>query len=143
MADFLDQDLVAAVKGVEDVPLMTAFTTADRNAIRELHAYADWLTTEKLSKSSDQYALGRDRYVRLLDCEMITVRPERLLALGRTELAAKQKIFADAAHTIDAAKKPLEVFQAIRSEHPTAPTRCRTWRGISTASASLSWNTGS
>ncbi len=120
-ADFLDQDLVAAVKGVEDVPLMTAFTTADRNAIRELHAYADWLTTEKLSKSGDQYALGRDRYVRLLDCEMITVRPERLLALGRTELAAKQKIFADTAHTIDATKKPPEVFQAIRSEHPTAP----------------------
>ena len=121
IADFLDRDLVTAVKGVEDVALMTAFTTADRNAVRELHAYADWLTTEKLPKSSDLYALGRDRYVRLLDSEMITVRPERLLAIGLNELAAKQKTFADAAHTIDATKKPLEVFQAIQTEHPAAP----------------------
>jgi uncharacterized protein (DUF885 family) len=119
-ADFLDWDLVAAVKGVEDAPLLAAFTTADRTAIRELHAYADWLTTEKLRAAGDQYALGRESYVRLLDCEMINVRPERLLALGLGEVTAKQKAFADAAQAIDGARKPLEVFQAIRTEHPAA-----------------------
>src|SRR5712675_887925 len=50
---------------------------------------------------------------------MITRTPEQLLEIGMRELAAKQKLFAEAARQIDTTKKPVDVFKAIQKDHPT------------------------
>jgi len=122
-ADFLSKDLVAAVKNVKDEKLMAAFHAANTRAISEMRGYAAYLKEQKLPKANDRYALGREKYRKLLEYgEMVTRSPEQLLEIGQRELHRKQQVFAEAAAQIDPARKPIEVFQAIQKDHPTEKT---------------------
>jgi len=119
-ADFLAKDLVAALKEVKDDKLMEEFRAANRRAIEELHGYAAWLKEQKLPKANDRYALGREKYMELLQYgELVSASPERLLEIGVRELRRQQEVFARAARQIQPDKKPLEVFKAIQHDHPT------------------------
>ena len=119
-ADFLSKDLVEALQEVKDPSLMAEFTTADRQAVEEMKHYVTYLKETKLPKANDQYALGRQKYLQLLQAgEMVTLSPEQLLQLGENELRRKQKDFANAAHLIDPQKPPVEVYQALQKDHPT------------------------
>jgi len=118
-ADFLGKDLVDALKEVKDEKVMGEFKAANSRAIEELHNYVSYLKEQKLPKANDRYALGREKYSRLLEYgEMITLAPEQLLEMGLRELHRKQEVFAEAAREIDPDKKPVEVFQAIQKDHP-------------------------
>jgi uncharacterized protein (DUF885 family) len=120
-ADFLSKDLVEALKGVTNQTLMAEFDAANRQAVSEMRAYAAYLKQQKLPKSNQRYALGREKYVQMLrQGEMITAPPEELLEIGSRELARQQAAFAQAARDIDPTRKPMEVFQAIQKDHPTA-----------------------
>ena len=119
-ADFLGKDLVDALKQVKDQQLMSAFNAANQRAIQEMRDYASWLKEQKLPKATDKFALGREKYMKLLQYgEMLTQSPEQILEIGTQELHRKQKVFADAAHEIDPTKEPVSVFKAIQKEHPT------------------------
>ncbi len=119
-ADFLAKDLVAALNKVKNDQLMEQFKAANQRAIEELHGYAAWLKQEKLPKANDRYALGREKYMELLQYgELVTATPERLLEIGARELRRQQEVFAQAARQIDPGKKALEVFKAIQHDHPT------------------------
>lgn len=118
--DFLGKDLVEALKDLRDERLLTDFRTANNRAIAELRGYVKYLKEEKLPKANDQYALGRDKYARLVNYgEMLTISPEDLLEIGMKELKRLQTVFAEAARQIDPDKKPIEVFKAIQKDHPT------------------------
>jgi uncharacterized protein (DUF885 family) len=120
-ADFLGTDLVNALKDVPDAQLLARFTAANGRAVAELRDFAVYLKEQKLPKATDNFALGREKYMRLLQCgEMITNTPEDLLDRGLVELAKKEKVFNDTAHLIDPSKSPADVFKAIQKEHPTA-----------------------
>jgi uncharacterized protein (DUF885 family) len=122
-ADFLGKDLVDALKDLGDEKLLADFHAADKVAISEMKAYAAFLKDQKLPKASENYALGRQKYVKLLQYEeMLTLSPEQLLEVGMRELKAKQQVFADAARQIDPSKPPLEVFKTIQKDHPTEQT---------------------
>ena len=122
-ADFLSKDLVAALKAVKNETLMAEFNAANQRAIDELHGYVAYLNEQKLPKANENYALGRDNYIKLLEYgEMISLSPEQVLEIGLRELARKQQVFAEAAKQIDPDKKPIEVFQAIQKDHPTEQT---------------------
>ncbi len=119
-ADFLSKDLVAALKDVQNASLMAAFNFANTKAINQMRGYAAYLKEQKLPKANDRYALGREKYRKLLEYgEMVTLSPEQLLEIGLRELRGKQEAFADAARQIDPSRKPIEVFQAIQKDHPT------------------------
>jgi len=119
-ADFLGKDLVEALKRVKDKQLMAQFNNANQRAIQEMRRYAAFLKDERLPKAGYHYALGREKYLKLLQYgEMISLSPEQLLEIGTRELQKKQQVFAEAAHEIDPAKKAIEVFQAIQKDHPT------------------------
>ena len=119
-ADFLSKDLVAALKEVQNASLMAAFNFANTKAINQMRGYAAYLKEQKLPNANDRYALGREKYQKLLEHgEMITLSPEQLLEIGLRELRRKQEAFADAAREIDPSRKPIEVFQAIQKDHPT------------------------
>jgi uncharacterized protein (DUF885 family) len=119
-ADFLGKDLVAALKGMSNASLMAEFNAANSRAISEMRDYAAYLQQQKLPKATDRYALGRDRYLKLLEYgEMVTVPPEQLLDIGMEELRRKQEVFTATARQIDPARKPIEVFQSIQKDHPT------------------------
>jgi uncharacterized protein (DUF885 family) len=99
---------------------MADFNSANTRAIEELHSYVSYLKEQKMPKANDRYALGREKYTKLLEYgEMITLPPEQMLEVGLRELHRKQDVFAEAAREIDPTQKPVEVFKAIQKDHPT------------------------
>ena len=119
LAGFLEKDVVAAVKEVSDEQLMAAFQDANKKAAAALRDYATWLAKERLPKANAAYALGTEKYRRMLaGAEMVDLAPDKLLALGLRKLEEEKRVFAEAARVIDPKKKPVEVFKAIQQEHP-------------------------
>ncbi len=121
-ADFLQHDLVDAVKGVQDPALQAEFKTVNDRVAAELNAYADWLIKERLPKADPKgYALGEDKYRKMLAySEALDIPPAKLLEIGLAELKREQGQFAAAAKIIDPSKPPIEVFKAIQHDHPTS-----------------------
>ncbi len=120
-ADFLRTNLVQAVKDVKDERIRTEFLDINRKAAAALSEYAGWLEREKLPKASPDFALGEEKYHRMLaETEMVDLTPEAVLELGTAKLKEEQDAFAKAAQIIDPDKTPMEVFKAIQKEHPAA-----------------------
>ncbi|MGO9112497.1 MAG: DUF885 domain-containing protein [Thermoguttaceae bacterium] len=118
-AEFFEKDLVEAFRDVHDESLQATFRASTRAAVRQLRDYAEFLDKQKLPKSDQNYALGRDRYRQMLAGELVSLTPEALLSIGTQELKREQERFAAAARAIDPSHKPVEVFAAIQHEHPT------------------------
>jgi len=119
-ADFLSKDLVSALKSLKDQKLMAEFNAANEKAIAELRNFATYLKEQKLPAGNDNFALGRERYIKLLASgEMVTIPPEQLLEIGMRELRHNQQIFAEAGKVIAPDKTALAVYQSIQKEHPT------------------------
>src|SRR5213594_60082 len=120
-ADFLKKDLVAAVTGLKDEQVRSAFQEVNRKAASALNDYAAWLEREKLPKASLDFALGEEKFRRFLaQTELVDLPPEKILEIGMAQLKAEQDAFAEAANQIDPNKSPIEVFKQIQGEHPTA-----------------------
>jgi uncharacterized protein (DUF885 family) len=118
-ADFLEKDLVAAVKDLNNEPLNGAFQDANKKAAATLRDYATWLTRERLPKATADFALGTAKYQKMLSTvELVDLSPDKILALGLQKLKEEQDAFAAAAKIIDPKKKPVEVFKQIQQEHP-------------------------
>ena len=119
-SDFLKKNLVVAVAGLKDEQIRVAFQGANRRAANALADYAAWLEREKLPKASPNFALGEEKYRRLLaQTELVDLPSEKILEIGMEQLKAQQNAFAEAAKTIDPNKSAIEVFKQIQGEHPT------------------------
>ena len=119
-SDFLKKSLPPAVAGVKDEQVRIAFENANRKAAHAVNDYATWLEREKLPKASLNFALGDEKFRRLLaQTELVDLPPQKILEIGMAQLKAEQEAFADAAQKIDPSKSPVEVFRQIQSEHPT------------------------
>jgi uncharacterized protein (DUF885 family) len=56
----------------------------------------------------------------LLGSEAIAMTPERILEIGMTALHREQKVFEEAARSINPNKKPADVFEDLHKNHPTS-----------------------
>jgi hypothetical protein len=120
-AEFLGKDLITALKGVKNDSLMTIFKSTNKTAIYELNAYAEFLEKEKLPKANNNFALGREKYRKmLLYGEGISVSPEKILEIGLADLQRENEVFIHTAKLINPKKAPVEVYNDIKKEHPTA-----------------------
>ena len=120
-ASFLGKDLLVALKDVKNDSLMKAFNSANTKAIDAINGYADFLEKEKLPKANNKYAIGKENYQKmLLYGEGITMSADDILAIGMKELAKEQASFDAAAKIINPNKKPIDVYNDIQKEHPTA-----------------------
>ena len=120
-ADFLEKDLVEAVKDVKEPGLRAEFTAADQRAAAEMRGFVKYLKEEKLPWATGRFALGRENFAKMLrEGELITQSPEEVLRIGLAELKREQGQFAETAAKIDPRRKPIEVFKAIQHDHPTA-----------------------
>jgi uncharacterized protein (DUF885 family) len=120
-ADFLENDLIIALKEVKNDSLMAVFQTANKKAIFELKEYAEYLEKEKLPKAKNNYALGREKYQKmLLYGEDISMSPEKILEIGLAELGREKDVFNATAKIINPNKRPVEVYQDLQKEHPTS-----------------------
>jgi uncharacterized protein (DUF885 family) len=119
-ADFLKKDLVVALKDLKDPKLNAAFAIANRKAFVALSDYASWLEKERLPNANAPWALGEEKYRRMLaEEELVDLPPARVLENGLAELKAEQRVFAEAAKIIDPNRPAIEVFKDIQKEHPT------------------------
>ena len=119
-ADFLRKNLVGAVVELRDERVRTEFLEANRKAAAALTDYAAWLERDKLPKATTDFALGQEKFQRLLkETELVDLPPEKVLETGLTQMHKEQKAFADAAKRIDSNKSAVEVFKQMQSEHPT------------------------
>jgi uncharacterized protein (DUF885 family) len=92
-ADFLEKDLVAALKDLPSGELKMKFDTANQRAITELKSYAAWLKSERLPKSDERFALGREKYQRMItDGELIELAPDQVLSESARLLALNAAI---------------------------------------------------
>ncbi|MDQ6914017.1 MAG: DUF885 domain-containing protein [Verrucomicrobiota bacterium] len=120
-ADFLKKDLVDALKDVKDPKLNAAFAIANRKAFMALSEYASWLEKDRLPNAGAPWAIGEEKYRRMLaEQELVDLPPAKLLEIGLAELKREQQAFADAGKIIDPSKPAPEVFKDIQKEHPTA-----------------------
>lgn len=120
-ADFLRQNLVAALADLKDDRLKAEFEDANRKAVAALFDYANWLQRDRLPKASPNFAIGEEKFHRLLaDTELVDMPPSKLLEIGLTKLKNEQNAFAEAGREIDPNKPPAEVFKDLQKEHPTA-----------------------
>lgn len=120
-AEFLKKDLVAAISDLKDDKLIAAFHRSNRKAVAALGDYATWLEKEKLPKTTPDFALGEEKYQRMLaQTEFVDLPPSKILEIGLQQLKQEQDVFAEAAKKIDPSKTPIEVFKQIQKEHPTA-----------------------
>jgi uncharacterized protein (DUF885 family) len=119
-ADFLRKNLVEAIAELRDERIRTEFLEANRKAAAALTDYAAWLERDKLPKTTSDFALGEEKFQRLLkETELVDLAPQKVLEIGLTQLRKEQKAFAEAAKRIDSTKSPEEVFKQMQSEHPT------------------------
>lgn len=120
-ADFLGNDLIIALKEVKNDSLMAVFKNANDKAISVVRAFADYLEKEKLPRAHNNYALGREKYRKmLLYGEGISITPEKILEIGLAELEREKEVFNATAKIIDPKKKPIEVYHDLQKEHPTS-----------------------
>jgi uncharacterized protein (DUF885 family) len=120
-ASFLQEDLVIALKEVKNDSLMAEFNKANKGAISELNSFISWLEKEKLPRSHNHYAIGREKYAKmLLYGEAITLTPERILEIGMSALDNEKKVFDEAARKINPDKKPADVYKDLQKDHPTS-----------------------
>jgi uncharacterized protein (DUF885 family) len=90
--DFLGGDLKIALKNVKNDSLMTVFNATNKAAIAAISGYAAWLQKDKLPKATNKYAIGKASYQKmLLYSEGITLSPEKILAIGLSELKKEQE----------------------------------------------------
>jgi uncharacterized protein (DUF885 family) len=121
MADFYERDLAEAFAGTGDEGLRREFDASRAAAAGEMRAYAAWLKSDRLHAATDDFALGRDAYARMLrEQELITLTPDQVLAVATRELEKEQARFAAAAKIIDPARPAPEVFKSIQRDHPSA-----------------------
>jgi uncharacterized protein (DUF885 family) len=118
-ADFLRTTLVDATRDLKDERIRAEFLDANRKASAALIDYAGWLEREKLPKASADFALGEEKYHRMLaDTELVDLAPAQVLELGMAKLKEEQDAFAAAAKIIDPDKPAVDVYKQIQSEHP-------------------------
>ncbi len=69
----------------------------------------------------NHYAIGRDNYMKmLLYNEDISLSPEKILEIGQEQLKKEQDVFNSAAKIINPNKKPVDVYNDLEKDHPTA-----------------------
>lgn len=120
-SEFLGSDLIIALEEVKNDSLMAAFKTANNKAISELKSFVKFLEKEKLPKANNNYALGKEKYRKmLLYGEAISLAPEKILEIGLSELNREKGVFNDMAKIINPNKKPIDVYHDIQKEHPTS-----------------------
>jgi len=119
-ADFLKNDLVLVMKEINNDTISESFNELNESAVKSLLAFRDFLKKEKLTKATDKYAMGIKNFEKMLLCEDIMIDPEKLLQIGLKELEKEQEEFKSTAKLINPDISPVEVFEQLQHDHPTA-----------------------
>jgi uncharacterized protein (DUF885 family) len=119
MKTFLENDVPAALKAVTDPKLVAEFKRSNTALIGALTSWETFLKTSVLPKSKGDFALGTNLFKRkLLYEEMVDIPLDKLLEIGKTDLAANQAAFKEVAQKLDPKRTVAEVLDALQKDHP-------------------------
>jgi uncharacterized protein (DUF885 family) len=106
--------VVAAAEG----PLRSRLERAAVGASDATQEFADWLEGDVLPRSVDDWALGEERFARLLELRRLPLGPEAIRDLGRRYLAEVKEERAELLARHWPGRTVEDVNQELRSHHP-------------------------
>ncbi|HEY7591263.1 MAG TPA: DUF885 domain-containing protein [Candidatus Limnocylindrales bacterium] len=117
LPSFIDE-IIAAGRGALPDREQRRLETAADGARRAIAEYGTWLEAS-LAKGTDEWALGRERYDRLVDLRAFDgLDSDAILEIGHQQLAENKAARVAAAREIDAKASEAEVIDRIKSDHP-------------------------
>jgi uncharacterized protein (DUF885 family) len=120
LIEFVDQDVTPAFRSVDDPMLRTEVADALRAYAEALVAYREFLRG-RLRKATDDFALGTDRFHKMLSAkEGVTIDLPRLRRVGEEDLAHNLAILELAARAIDPKKPVAAAVDQVKREKSDA-----------------------
>jgi uncharacterized protein (DUF885 family) len=120
IASFFANDVPAAFKEVKDEKLLAEFHASNAKVLDELKSYDEFLKHNVLPKSNGDFRIGAANYARKLQYEeMVEIPLDRLLAIGKADLARNQMEFMRIAKLIDPTKTPEQILEDAEQDHPS------------------------
>jgi uncharacterized protein (DUF885 family) len=121
MVHFHETDLPAAVRPAGPGALWDAFQQANAQAISSVRAFLQYLTDELQPRATETFAIGEERYRTMLRLgEMVDLPLERLLEIGRADLARNAARARENAQEIAPGAAVRDVIRRRSHDHPPA-----------------------
>jgi uncharacterized protein (DUF885 family) len=119
MSVFLAVDLPQAVAGLEDASLQARFEEANREAVDMIDGTIDWMEDDLAPRATAGYALGPERFARMLRwSEAVDVPLDRLREVADADLRRNKAAYLKTAAAIAPGKDPLQVTAEGLGDHP-------------------------
>jgi uncharacterized protein (DUF885 family) len=117
---FLQDDLPGALAGLEDGALQAELDAAIQDAVQEVEAAVSWLENDLASRATDDFALGAERFARMLVLsEGVNLPLERLREVAEADLARHKEAFLETAARLGGpGRDPNEVIAEGKRRHP-------------------------
>ncbi len=118
---FHEHDLADAVRPVGSGPDWTAFERANAEACAALRAFVQYLKDDLLPQATEEFAVGEDRFGTMLRVgEMVDLPLDRLLEIGREDMARNAAQVQQAAARMASGVPIAEVIRRQSQHHPSA-----------------------
>jgi uncharacterized protein (DUF885 family) len=119
IVSFFQHDVPLAFADAKDAALNAEFAKTNAAVIAALNEYLAWLKTDLLPRSNGDFRFGAETYSKkLLYDEMVDTPLDKLLAIGRADLAKNKAEFNRIAHELEPAKDPRDVLEELGQNHP-------------------------
>ncbi len=121
LASFLQDDLPGALAGLENDALRAELDGAIRDAVREMEAAVSWLENDVAPRATDDFALGAERFARMLALsEGVDLPLERLREVAEANLARDKAAFLETAARLGGpGRGPNDVIAEGKRRHPS------------------------
>ncbi len=118
---FHEHDLADAVRPVGQGAAWTAFERANADACAALRAFVQYLTDDLLPRATDEFPIGEEHFRTMLRVgEMVDVPLDRLLEIGREDMARNAARLQEAAARIAPGVPVGGVIRRQAEHHPSA-----------------------
>ncbi len=123
IVSFFEHDVPMAFSEVKEPQLLSQFQASNGAVIEGLKSYQHWLETDLLPQSNGDFRWGADTFRKKLAYdEMVDIPLDRLLGIGKADLAKNQASFNRLAKELEPTKDPRVVLEELGADHP-APDR--------------------
>lgn len=116
--EFLKVNIPQAFAEIKDPNLKAELAASTRKSVAAFAGFKAALVKMK-PKAHGQFALGRDKFIGILQSDLIDATPEQVLAAGEAQLARDRAAFDQVSKQIDPAH-PEKALDDIGADHPPA-----------------------
>lgn len=130
IVSFFEKDVPLAFAEVKNEQVKAEFAKSNGAVIAALREYEGWLKTDLLPGSNGDFRIGAENFAKRLQYEdMVDIPLDRLLEIGKADLAKNQAELRRVAAEVDAKKTPQEVMAELGHMHPAPDKLMEAFRG--------------